>query len=48
MNKIKKALISVSDKTNLKLLLNCLKKYKIKLISYVVTWKKIRSLVTYS
>ncbi len=44
MNKIKKALISVSDKTNLKLLLNCLKKYKIKLISSGGTCKKIRSL----
>ena len=42
--KIIKALISVSDKTNLKLLLNCLKKYKIKLISSGGTCKKIRSL----
>ena len=33
MKKIKKALISVSDKKNLKSLLSTLSKYKIKLIS---------------
>ena len=33
MKKIKKALISVSDKKNLKSLLNILKKFKIEIIS---------------
>ena len=44
MNKIKKALISVSDKTNLKDLLKILKKYGIELISTGGTYKKIKKL----
>ena len=44
MKKIKKALISVSDKKNLKSLLNTLSKYKIKLISSGGTYKKIKKL----
>ena len=44
MNKIKKALISVSDKENLKNLLKVLTKYKIELISSGGTYKEIRKL----
>ena len=44
MKKIKKALISVSDKKNLKSLLSILSKYKIKLISSGGTYKKIKKL----
>ena len=44
MNKIKKALISVSDKDNLKNLLNILKKKKIKIISSGGTFKEISRL----
>ena len=44
MKKIKKALISVSDKKNLKSLLTILSKYKIKLISSGGTYKKIKKL----
>jgi phosphoribosylaminoimidazolecarboxamide formyltransferase/IMP cyclohydrolase len=44
MKKIKKALISVSDKKNLKNLLKILTKYKIKLISSGGTYKEIRKL----
>ena len=44
MNKIKKALISVSDKDNLKPLLNILKKNKIKIISSGGTFKEISRL----
>ena len=44
MNKIKRALISVSDKTNLKDLLKILKKYGIELISTGGTYKKIKKL----
>ena len=44
MKKIKKALISVSDKKNLKSLLKILTKYKIKLISSGGTYKEIRKL----
>ena len=44
MNKIKKALISVSDKKNLKGLLKVLTKHKIKLISSGGTYKEIRKL----
>jgi len=44
MKKIKKALISVSDKNNLKDLLKILTKYKIKLISSGGTYKEIRKL----
>ncbi len=44
MNKIKTALISVSDKINLKILLNVLKEYKIKIISSGGTFKEIKKL----
>ena len=44
MKKIKSALISVSDKSNLKPLLDVLKKFKIKLISSGGTFKKIENL----
>ena len=44
MNKIKKALISVSDKNNLKQLLKILKKYNIEIISSGGTFKEIRKL----
>ena len=44
MQKIKTALISVSDKTNLKSLLNILKKYNIKIISSGGTYKEIKRL----
>ena len=44
MKKIKTALISVSDKTNLKPLLQILKKYNIKLISSGGTFKIIKKL----
>ena len=44
MKKIKRALISVSDKTNLKSLLNSLKKYKIEIISSGGTYEKLRKL----
>ena len=42
--KIKTALISVSDKNNLKPLLNILKKYKIKIISSGGTYKEVKRL----
>ena len=44
MKKIKKALISVSNKKNLKTLLNVLTKYKIELISSGGTYKEIKKL----
>ena len=44
MKKIQKALISLSDKQNLKPLLNLLSKYKIELISSGGTFKKIKEL----
>ncbi len=44
MKKIKTALISVSDKNNLKPLLKILKKYKIKIISSGGTYKEIKKL----
>jgi len=44
MNKIKQALISVSDKNKLKLILKILKKFKIKIISSGGTYKKIKKL----
>jgi len=44
MNKIKSALISVSDKSNLKPLLKILKKKKIKIISSGGTFKTIKSM----
>ena len=42
--KIKTALISLSDKSNLKPLLSLLKKYNIKIISSGGTYKKIKSM----
>ena len=44
MKKIKTALISVSDKKNLKQLLNSLKKNNIKIISSGGTYKEIKKL----
>ena len=44
MKKIKRALISVSDKDNLKFLLKNLKKYQIKLISSGGTYKEIKKM----
>ena len=44
MSKIKTALISVSDKANLRPLLNILKKYKVKIISSGGTYKEIKKL----
>ena len=44
MSKIKNALISVSEKKNLKPLLNILKKFKIKIISSGGTSKEIKKL----
>ena len=44
MKKIKKALISVSDKKNLKDLLKILSKYKIEIISSGGTYKEIKKL----
>ena len=44
MKKIKKALISVSDKKNLVNLLKVLTKYKIELISSGGTYKEIKKL----
>ena len=44
MKKIKQALISVSDKNKLKLILKILKKFKIKIISSGGTYKEIKKL----
>jgi phosphoribosylaminoimidazolecarboxamide formyltransferase/IMP cyclohydrolase len=44
MKKIKRALISVSDKKNLNQLLKTLKKYKVEIISSGGTFKKIKKL----
>ena len=44
MNKIRKALISVSKKENLRPLINILSKYKVEIISSGGTYKKIRQL----
>ena len=44
MKKIKRALISLSDKSKLKNILNTLKKYRIELISSGGTHKKIKKL----
>ena len=43
-NKIKKAIISLSDKSEIKLLLNALKKYKVNIISSGGTSKEIKKL----
>ena len=42
--KIKRAIISVSNKSNLKIILPTLKKFKIEIISSGGSYKKIRSL----
>jgi len=44
LRKIRKAIISVSDKTNLSILLPVLKKFKIKIISSGGSFKKIKSM----
>ena len=44
LKKIKRAIISVSDKSNLKLLLPTLKKFNIEIISSGSSFKKIRSM----
>ena len=44
MTKIRKAIISLSDKSNLKSLLKCLKKHKIEIISSGGTFKSIKKL----
>jgi len=44
LKKIKRAIISVSDKSNLKLILPTLRKYKIEIISSGGSFKKIRSM----
>ena len=47
MKKIKRALISLSDKKNLKPLLNCLRKNKIEIISSGGTYKEIKNQYSY-
>ena len=44
LKRIKRAIISVSDKSNLKLILPTLKKFKIEIISSGGTFKKIRNM----
>ena len=44
LNKVKRAIISVSDKTNLKIILKILKKYNVEIISTGGSFKKIKSL----
>ncbi len=44
LQKIKSALISVSDKSNIEIILQTLKKYNVKIISSGGTYKKIKSL----
>ena len=44
LQRIKRAIISVSDKTNLKLILPTLKKYKIEIISSGGSFKKIKQM----
>ena len=44
LKKIKRAIISVSDKSNLKLILSTLKKFKIEIISSGGSFKKIKSM----
>ena len=44
INKIKKAIISLSDKSDIKLVLNTLKKYKVNVISSGGTSKEIKKL----
>ena len=44
LKRIKRAIISVSDKSNLKIILPALKKFKIEIISSGGTFKKIKSM----
>ena len=44
LKRIKRAIISVSDKSNLKIILPILKKFKIEIISSGCTFKKIKSM----
>jgi len=44
LKRIKRAIISVSDKSNLKIILPTLKKFKIEIISSGGTFKKIKSM----
>ena len=44
LTKIKTALISLSDKSNLKIILNTLRKHKVNIISSGGTYKKIKQL----
>ena len=44
LKKIKRAIISVSDKTNLKLILSTLEKFNIEIISSGGSFKKIKSM----
>ena len=44
LKKIKRAIISVSDKSNLNLILPILKKFKVEIISSGDSFKKIQSL----
>ena len=44
LKRIKRAIISVSDKSNLRLILPTLKKFKIEIISSGGTFKKIRNM----
>ena len=44
LKKIKRAIISVSDKSNLKIILKVLKKYNIEIISTGNSFKKIKSM----
>ena len=44
IKKIKRAIISVSDKSNLKLILPVLKKFKIEIISSGGSYKKIKNM----
>ena len=42
LKKIKRAIISVSDKSNLKIILSSLKKFNVEIISSGKTYKKIK------
>ena len=47
LKRIKRAIISVSDKSDLKIILPTLKKFKIEIISSGGTFKKINLLIKY-
>ena len=44
LKKIRRAVISVSDKSNLKIILQVLKKFKVEIISSGGSFKKIKSM----